>query len=670
MSFRRVGRIAATVLTVWLWTSCGQVYRPVVIPCSAGGVPGCPVETPPTPSNFHTVFGVTTNVLNYPGSAIQIDVSGDTIIGETPSYDPSKPNLGINPTHSAILPNDSRVFVASAGTVLPGGSDVVSSFTPMFQSRIAVGLGAVTTIPVPSLLNQTASITAISEAGNLVTVTLSAPLSNVVVGYAINIAGVAVPTGYVGPWYNGTFPLTSINGTTIQYKNLAISGLAPSSGGTASVPPQPVFLNTTQNNFIYVANYNSNTIAVINTNSNLVTNNATVGVNPVSLAEMPNGLKIYVANQGSNTVSSVNAADLSLNTVTGFSGVAPEWVVARGDSQKIYVVTEGDGQLVTIDTATDTVTSSLPVGAGANFIYLDPNLNRLYVPNPVTGLVYVFSDTGGANDTPMLLTTIPFTSGSAACSTGCTPVSVTALPDGSRFYVASYQTEISCPAGSGVSGPCVIPGLTVFDANTFTVKYPSAPTLTLLSSSFLPNQYAVPPVAACATAPGTLYSPGTTAAPGTARFRVFTTASVDGSRVYVSMCDAGAIADIITTGNNANNSGGDIAADTVFTDLVAPPQACTQPSCAAATITAFSITNNVVTFQAANTFLPGQSVSISGLTTGTYLDSLTLTVLATGLSSTQFECAFTFSNVGLTTDSGTAVPLALPQTPVFLLAGQ
>jgi hypothetical protein len=139
------------------------------------------VETPPTPSNFHTVFGVTTNVLNYPGSAIQIDVSGDTIIGETPSYDPSKPNLGINPTHSAILPNDSRVFVASAGTVLPGGSDVVSSFTPMFQSRIAVGLGAVTTIPVPSLLNQTASITAISEAGNLVTVTLSAPLSNVVV---------------------------------------------------------------------------------------------------------------------------------------------------------------------------------------------------------------------------------------------------------------------------------------------------------------------------------------------------------------------------------------------------------------------------------------------------------------------------------------------------------
>ncbi len=96
---------------------------------------------------------------------------------------------------------------------------------------------------------------------------------------------------------------------------------------------------------------------------------------------------------------------------------------------------------MTIDTATDTVSSSLPVGAGANFIFFDPYLNRIYVTNPLNSVVYVFSDTGGPNDTPIQLAALSFAAGSAPCPTGCMPTSVTALPDGSRFYVASYQTR-------------------------------------------------------------------------------------------------------------------------------------------------------------------------------------------------------------------------------------
>ncbi|MGA7047200.1 MAG: hypothetical protein WBY98_13140, partial [Candidatus Sulfotelmatobacter sp.] len=137
MSVRRVGRLAAMVLPILVWMACGQVYRPVVIPCSTGGVPGCPVETSPQPNNFHDVFGISTNAPNYPGTAMQIDVSGDSLVGETPSNDSSKPNLGDNPAHMAIFPNNSRVFVASPGSVLSGGLDVVSSFTPVFQSTLA-----------------------------------------------------------------------------------------------------------------------------------------------------------------------------------------------------------------------------------------------------------------------------------------------------------------------------------------------------------------------------------------------------------------------------------------------------------------------------------------------------------------------------------------------------
>ncbi|MGA7379126.1 MAG: YncE family protein [Candidatus Sulfotelmatobacter sp.] len=591
MTVRRMGRFAAIVFPILFWTACGQIYRPVVIPCSTGGVPGCPVETPPTPSSFHAVFGISTNIPSNAGGAMQIDVSGDSLIGETSTSTSSAPNSGFNPTHIAISPNKSRLFVAAAASVFPGGVDAIASFNPVFQSTQATGFGAVNMINLPSLAGQSSSIASISEAGNVVTVTLSTPITNTVAGASIAINGVFIP-GCVLPCnsgaYNGTFPITAISGTTVQYTN-SVAGLAAASGGTASIPNQPVFLNSADNSAMYVANYNSNSVATINTTSNAVTNTAIVGTNPVSLAETPNLLKLYVANQGSNTVSSLNPIDLTPNTVTGFTGVNPIWLVARGDSQKVYVLTEGDGQLVTIDVGSDTVTSSLPVGVGANFMFLDPTLNRLYVTNPITQTVYVFSDTGGlsggvVSDVPSLLGTISFASGSTACPGGCLPVSVTALLDGSRFYVANYETSTACPAGSGVTGACVIPRLTVVNANTLSLMYPSAPTLTLLVGPppctpsattscqtnwpFVAGQYAVPPIASCATAPlyPALYSPTTT------RFRVFTAASEDSTRVYVSVCDAGVIAVINTTDSNTNSSN-PVPADSVVTDIPAAPEA-------------------------------------------------------------------------------------------------
>jgi DNA-binding beta-propeller fold protein YncE len=686
MSLRRAGRLAAMVLPLVLCLACGQVYRPVVIPCSAGGVPGCPPEPAPTPGSFHAVFGLSTNLPNAPGGAMQIDVAGDSIIAETPTSDQSAPNLGANPTYAAVLPNDSRLFVASAGSV-EGGVDAVSYLSPAFQSTQATGFGPVNNVNLPY---QASSITAISESGNLVTATLSAPLSTLTntVGYTVVITNVIIPNCLQPACnpnaYDGAFALVSNSGTTITYSDPS-AGLAPGAvGGTATFPPQPVFLNTTQNTAMYVANYNTNSIFAINTTANTVSNTVAypaVGVHPVSLAELPNGLKIYSANEGDNTVSSLTVQTLTPNVVTVPAGITlttPVWVVARGDSQKVYVLTEGnttvEGQLLTIDTATDTINSNpIPVGAGANFLYFDLYLNRLYVANPATSMVYVFSDTGGANDTPVQLAAISFGPGSAACPLGCSPTSVTALTDGSRFYVASYELAVSCPDPFvGASSSCIIPGLTVFDAATITPKI--SPALTLLTyppfaADVATNQYqyAVPQVGSCASPVlPAVYAPGDT------RFRVFTTSAEDASHVYVSMCDAAAIADINTTDANINGTGGGTTpADSLVTDLSTAVGVCSQTSCnTASTITAFSITNNVVTFQGANQFAAGQQITISGLTTGSYLNNLNLTVLGTGLTSSQFEVDFTYSNVSLTTDSGTAVPLPPLQTPIFLLMGQ
>jgi YVTN family beta-propeller protein len=481
MSFRRAAQFAILLFATLICVSCGQVYRPVVIPTTT---------TPPNPSNFHEVFALNANVPANPGSAFQIDVSGDTDVAATTGME--TPNhIGVNPTHAVILSNNSRLYVASAGSMSTGGVDTVSVFSPAADSSTATGFG--------------------------------------------NVSAVTLPTGSL-----------------------------------------PVFLSTTQTNAVYVANFGSagssspdcvtGCVAVIGTSTNVISRIVPAGVNPVSLAATPNGTKLYVANQGDNTVSSFNTLDMSPNTVTGFSGNTPVWVVARGDNQKIYVLTQGDGNLVTIDTVTDTVSSSLPVGAGANYMSYDVHLNRLYVTNPTTSMVYVFSTTGGTGDTPTQLAAISLTLGTTPpCPAGCIPVSVTALPDGSRFYVASYQTASPCPDptvvdSTGASVPCVIPQVTVFDAHSLTVKIPSISLLMPLQ--FATGQYAVPRLSSCDPSP-------TTYQPGFVRFRLSTASANDSSRVYVGICDAGAVA-IINTTTSSTSTGTNNTPDTLAADLPAP----------------------------------------------------------------------------------------------------
>jgi hypothetical protein len=168
-----------------------------------------------------------------------------------------------------------------------------------------------------------------------------------------------------------------------------------------------------------------------------------------------------------------------------------------------------------------------------------------------------------------------------------------------------------------------------------------------VSPPYALTQYAVSPAASCA--------PPATYAPGTTRFRMFATSASDSSHVYVSVCDAGLVADIATKSTTVSGSTNNTP-DQLITDIAAPFGACTPGNCSAtATITSFSIAANVVTFQSTNNFIAGEQVQVSGLSVGTYLNGQTLTVLPTGLSGTQFECNFTYANVASTADSGTAV---------------
>jgi hypothetical protein len=568
-------------------------------------------NTPPNPAGFHAVFALNTNIPANQGSALQIDVSGDSEIGAA--------NMGINPTHAGIVPSGTRVFVSSADTVQndgitlnPGGVDLVTAFTPAFDSPAATGLGTPTVFTLPNAIpNQSVSITDIKEAGDVVSVTLSAPLIKAQAGGTIVIANVVapppspVPAGYNPDGYDGSFTITSVVGTTIQYVD-SFTQLTEATSGTATIPIplscsyRPDYVTTTQATAVFVANYgyeNDPNCNLASTDSVAILSPANNGFSliqylpaashPVAMVETPDAQNLYVLNQN-NTILDLSPTDLSTlaNITPATVWNTPVWATARVDAQRVYIVTQGDGLLHTINTQTNAEIppSRFVGGPGANYVLYDKSRNRLYVTNPgngsSAGAVYVFDATADP-PTPLGSATgvvnIPVPS---ACvpATPCgpvAPVSVAALPDGSRFYVASYAIATgTCPDANVTTAGCMIPQLTVFDAPSLTVK-PSSPALSMLppSVSLLAQpQYAATQFAIPLAAPGTTPSPCVPAAtytPETYRFRMFTTNSSDGSHVYVSICDAGEIADINTT-TTTLPTGGTNTPDVLVIDLASP----------------------------------------------------------------------------------------------------
>jgi hypothetical protein len=576
MSLRRVVWLAALGLAVVLGPSCGDIYRPVVLPVNIN---------PPQPGNFHAVYSVNANVSFNPGSSMQIDVSGDSDIGAA--------NVGVNPTHAAILPNFSRVFVASAGTLYAGDPDIVTAFTPAADISTGTGLGTPTVFTMPNVgSGPLATINTISESGNVVTVSLSSSLSNAIVGALISISSVSVSG------YDGIFQISAVNGATIQYLD-SVTGLAAATGGTATVPVNcsylPDYVATAQNTQAFVANYgtenglncnvpSTDSVAAMNVASNGLTNIAYLGAgaHPVSMVETSDTVNLYVLNQGFNNVVDLSPADLTTMATIPL-GNTPAWAALRPDNQRLYVVTQGDGMLYTISTVSNTVLATQSVGGpGANYVFYDATRSRLFVTNPTAGTVYIFSAT---TDPPTPITTltiaappvanVPSNCGSYTCTySSVAPTSVTALPDGSRFYVASYVTGTATLAGNSSTCPdptvttpgCVIGQISVYDAATLSLKTTIFP---LIPPSGTTQPFAEPPVAYCA--PVTPYTPSS------ARFRMSAAASVDSNRAYASLCDGGWVAIVATypsaTSTGINNTGDILSSDLDTPFSAAPPLA-------------------------------------------------------------------------------------------------
>ena len=111
---------------------------------------------------------------------------------------------------------------------------------------------------------------------------------------------------------------------------------------------------------LYVANSGSNSVSMIDLDTNTVSAPIPVGVNPSGLTVSPDGKWVYVTNRGSNTVSVINAAT---NTIVGSPivvGSQPTSLVISPDSSLSYVANSDDTVSV-IDTRTNTVVRTVSI---------------------------------------------------------------------------------------------------------------------------------------------------------------------------------------------------------------------------------------------------------------------------------------------------------------------
>jgi len=446
------------VLSLYLiCTGCGETFRPIIIP-------NPPIF--PNPAGAHTVVSINNNGSVVPGTAMVIDVSGDSVV--------SIANVGLAPVHS-VQQSASEILVANhsaAGTV----ADSI---------------------------------------------------------------------------------------TTLNFSGTTIAGTSTISLPPNSAPSYVAVAPSATTAYVTLPSFAPPSVGVINTLSNSLTTTVAVGNQPDAIGVTPDNTKFYAANYGDSTLNGFNTADLSPRTING-SFNAPVWVIARNDSQRLYVLngttgTPQDGVLSTIDTTStagpDTVIDASVKVPGATFMLYDGNLNRLYIPWGGQLTILDVSQSipavlaGGpitTCDQPMpsisCISTVPPSSRGATdpClltnTQTLTVAAVTALPNGSRAYVAAYYED---------SDNNICPQVTAIDAASNTVTdstpipgFPDATIPYLPGGGMVPDPYYVP---ACV--------PPTPPAPYHATFRFMMAAGGDSSRAYLASCDAGNV-NVVDTSND------------------------------------------------------------------------------------------------------------------------
>ncbi len=196
---------------------------------------------------------------------------------------------------------------------------------------------------------------------------------------------------------------------------------------TVAVGSGPIEVNPATNR-LYVTNFNSNNVSVIDGSTNTVIGSPIpVGSAPDGVAVNPATNKVYVTNHNSNNVSVI---DGSTNTVIGSPipvGSAPVGIAVNQATNRLYVANQLSNNVSVIDATTNTVVATVPAGSVPGGVAVNQATNRLYVTNQFSNNVSVIDTT-----TNTVVATV---------AVGTNPGGIAVNPATNRVYVANMGSN-------------------------------------------------------------------------------------------------------------------------------------------------------------------------------------------------------------------------------------
>ena len=159
------------------------------------------------------------------------------------------------------------------------------------------------------------------------------------------------------------------------------------------------------NSMLYVTNWGSDNVTVVNLSSNAVAGWIPVGSQPTGIAfDGANGY-LYVTNNASDNVTVINGgSDRTLASIP--VGCNPEAVAYDAASGDVYVANPCSDNLTAISGTTNAVLGSVPVGENPVAVLYDPADQEVYVANAGSDNVSVLSSSP-TRAYPVTFTTSP-----------------------------------------------------------------------------------------------------------------------------------------------------------------------------------------------------------------------------------------------------------------------
>ncbi len=186
-------------------------------------------------------------------------------------------------------------------------------------------------------------------------------------------------------------------------------------------------------NRLYVTNFGSHNVSVVDLNTSRVTAEIPVGFGPTGMAVTPNLEHIYVANFYGGSVSVISTASNSVEKTipipSGYGNSAPFGMAITPDGSQVFVTNLSDGTIRIISTQTNTVTTTVTAAYdwALRYIVISPDGQYVYAIGTGDGKITVLR----VSDFSVVTTIRNLPSARHAVFT----------PDGSRLYVTGEKVN-------------------------------------------------------------------------------------------------------------------------------------------------------------------------------------------------------------------------------------